>query len=50
MRNDIFNLVNECPTCIREKHGISIKAKPGKIIPKAEKIDISLMDGKFTHH
>ena len=48
MRNDIINLVNECLTCIREKHGISIKAQPGKIIPNGPK-DRYVIDGWKIH-
>ena len=48
MRNDILNLINECPTCIREKHGISIKAQPGKIIPNGPK-DRYVIDGWKIH-
>ena len=48
MRNDIINLINECPTCIREKHGISIKAKPGKTTPNGPK-DRYAIDGWKIH-
>lgn len=48
MRNDIINYINKCPTCIRKKGDVIMKANPGKIIPNGPK-DRYVIDGWKIH-